>query len=282
VDNAPDIEVTAAEVRFRDVNFSYAEKLPVLRNVSFIAASGETTALVGASGAGKTTLVALIERFYDVDSGAIEIDGQDISRVTKRSLRHALAYVSQQPYLFEGTIRDNIRYGRPDATDAEVEEAARLANADEFIRQQVNGYETLVGENGATLSGGQRQRVSIARAIVRNAPILVLDEATSALDNESELRVQQALATVMKGRTTIVIAHRLSTVVDADKIIVLEEGRVVEQGSHHALLAKPGGVYAHFYRMPSEKGLELVDDVGPDDDRPEPLKSRTKIAGGTR
>jgi ATP-binding cassette subfamily B protein len=281
IDGAPEIKVTEAGVRFREVTFAYAEKLPVLRNVSFIAAPGETTALVGASGAGKTTLVALLERFYDLDSGAIEIDGQDISHVTKQSLRHALAYVSQQPYLFEGTIRDNIRYGRPDATDAEVEKAARLANADEFIRQQVNGYETLVGENGVTLSGGQRQRVSIARAIVRNAPILVLDEATSALDNESELRVQQALATVMKGRTTIVIAHRLSTVVDADKIVVLEEGRVVEQGSHHALLAKPDGVYARFYRMPSEKGLELIDDVGPDDDRSEPLESRTKIAGGT-
>ncbi len=281
MDGAPDVKVTAAEVRFRDVTFSYDEKMPVLRNVAFTAASGETTALVGASGAGKSTLVALLERFYDLDSGAIEIDGQDISRVTKRSLRRSLAYVSQQPYLFEGTIRDNIRYGRPDATDAEVEEAARLANADEFIRQQAQGYETLVGENGVTLSGGQRQRVSIARAIVRNAPILVLDEATSALDNESELRVQQALVTVMKGRTTIVIAHRLSTVVDADKIVVLEEGRVVEQGSHRALLAKPDGVYARFYRAPSEKGLELVDDVGPDDDRSGRSEPQTKIAGGT-
>ncbi|MGN6773233.1 MAG: ABC transporter ATP-binding protein [Rhizobiaceae bacterium] len=280
VEGAPDIKVTQAEVRFRDVTFSYAEKLPVLRNVSFTAASGETTALVGASGAGKTTLVALLERFYDLDSGAVEIDGQNISHVTKRSLRHALAYVSQQPYLFEGTIRDNIRYGRPDATDMEVEEAAKLANADEFIRLQANGYETLVGENGVTLSGGQRQRVSIARAIVRNAPILVLDEATSALDNESELRVQQALATVMKGRTTIVIAHRLSTVVDADKIVVLEEGRVVEQGSHRALLAKPDGVYARFYRMPSEKGLELVNDIEPDDDRTGRSGPQPKIAGG--
>jgi ATP-binding cassette subfamily B protein len=280
-DGAPDLKVTDAEVRFRDVTFSYAEKLPVLRNVGFTAASGKTTALVGASGAGKTTLVALMERFYDLDSGTIEIDGQDISRVTKRSLRHALAYVSQQPYLFEGTIRDNIRYGRPDATDAEVEAAARLANADEFIRQQSEGYETLVGENGVTLSGGQRQRVSIARAIVRDAPILVLDEATSALDNESELRVQQALATVMKGRTTIVIAHRLSTVVDADTIVVLEEGRVVEQGSHQTLLAKPNGVYARFYRTPRDRGLELVDDLAPDGDLPERPQPRTRAAGGT-
>jgi ATP-binding cassette subfamily B protein len=256
--------------------------MPVLRDVSFTAASGKTTALVGASGAGKTTLVALLERFYDLDSGVIEIDGQDISRVTKQSLRQSLAYVSQQPYLFEGTIRDNIRYGRPDATDAEIEEAAKLANADEIIRHQESGYETQVGENGATLSGGQRQRVSIARAIVRNAPILVLDEATSALDNESELRVQQALATVMKGRTTIVIAHRLSTVVDADSIVVLEEGRVVEQGSHRALMEKPGGVYARFYRAPREKNLELVDDIGPDGDLPGRPERLTKIAGGTR
>jgi ATP-binding cassette subfamily B protein len=280
LEGAPDLKVTDAEVRFRDVTFSYAEKMPVLHEVDFTAAPGRTTALVGASGAGKSTLVALLERFYDLDSGAIEIDGQDIAKVTKRSLRHSLAYVSQQPYLFEGTIRDNIRYGRPDATDAEVEEAARLANADEFIRQQANGYETLVGENGITLSGGQRQRVSIARAIVRNAPILVLDEATSALDNESELRVQEALATVMKGRTTIVIAHRLSTVVDADTIVVLEEGRVVEQGSHQALLARPNGVYARFYRTSGQKTLELVDDIGPEDNRPEGREPRGRAAGG--
>ena len=172
----------------------------------------------------RSTLIALLQRFYDVGSGQIAIDGQDIAKVTKQSLRGSIAYVSQQPYLFEGTIRDNIRYGRPDATDAEVEQAATIAQADEFIRQQPQGYETPVGENGVTLSGGQRQRLSIARAIVRNAPILLLDEATSALDNESEARVQEALAEVMKGRTTIVIAHRLSTVVNADKIVVLEQG----------------------------------------------------------
>jgi ATP-binding cassette subfamily B protein len=279
VAGATELKVTDAEVRFREVTFSYAEKMPVLRDVTFTAAPGKTTALVGASGAGKSTLVALLERFYDLDTGVIEIDGQDISKVALRSLRQSLAYVSQQPYLFEGTIRENIRYGRPDATDAEVEEAAKLANADEFIRHQAQGYETLVGENGVTLSGGQRQRVSIARAIVRNAPILVLDEATSALDNESELRVQQAIATVMKGRTTIVIAHRLSTVVDADTIVVLEEGRIVEQGSHKMLLDKQDGVYARFYRMPSKKGLELVNDVSPASDTHEQPKRGTTAAG---
>jgi ATP-binding cassette subfamily B protein len=275
-ENARELVVGSAEVRFREVSFSYAEKLPVLNNVTFTAEPGKMTALVGASGAGKSTLVALLERFYDLDSGSIEIDGQDISKVTKRSLRQSLGYVSQQPYLFEGTIRDNIRYGRPDATDEDVEAAARLAHADEFIRQQEHGYETLVGENGATLSGGQRQRLSIARAIVRNAPILVLDEATSALDNESELRVQQALNTVMKGRTTIVIAHRLSTVVDADTIVVLDEGQVIEQGSHQALLEKTDGVYARFYRVRNDKGLQLVDDTGLQAERP----SKKKVAGG--
>ena len=181
--------------------------------------------------------------------------------MTKESLRRSIAYVSQQPYLFEGTIRDNIRYGRPDASDAEVEEAARIAQADEFIRAQPHGYETAVGENGLTLSGGQRQRLSIARAIVRNAPILLLDEATSALDNESEARVQAALGEVMKGRTTIVIAHRLSTVINADHIVVLAHGRLVEEGTHLQLISNPHGVYARFHGVQTDKGLGLVDDT---------------------
>ena len=184
------LKVGDGEVRFDHVSFAYHQGTPVLDDVSFTAAAGKTTAIVGGSGAGKTTLIALLQRFYDVGTGHIAIDGQDIAEVTKQSLRGSIAYVSQQPYLFEGTIRDNIRYGRPDATDAEVEQAARIAQADDFIRQQPHGYETAVGENGLTLSGGQRQRLSIARAIVRNAPVLVLDEATSALDNESEARVQ--------------------------------------------------------------------------------------------
>lgn len=263
VPNAVQATVTTGEVRFNNVSFRYVEEAPVLQDLSFVAAAGKMTAIVGASGAGKSTLVALLQRFYDVDKGSITVDGQDISQVTKQSLRGSIAYVSQAPYLFEGTIRDNIRYGRPDASDAEIELAAQQAAADDFIRQQPEGYDTPVGENGVTLSGGQRQRVSIARAIVRNAPILLLDEATSALDNEAEARVQQALTHVMEGRTTIVIAHRLSTVVNADHIIVLESGHLVEQGTHASLMADPHSVYARFHRVQGKKGLGLVDDSKP-------------------
>jgi ATP-binding cassette subfamily B protein len=281
VPDAGALAVQQGEVRFEKVSFSYAPGQPVLDGVSFTAAPGRTTAIVGASGAGKSTLVALLQRFYDVDGGTITIDGQDVSKVTKRSLRQSIAYVSQQPYLFEGSIRDNIRYGRPDASDREIELAARLAAADEFIRQQPQGYDTQVGENGASLSGGQRQRVSIARAMVRDAPILLLDEATSALDNESEARVQQALNEAMRGRTTIVIAHRLSTVVNADSIIVLEQGRVVEQGTHAQLMADPNGVYARFYRFQGDKGLGLVEDVPADGpaDGPADRADTSEISG---
>ncbi len=254
---AGSLKVDQGQVAFRNVSFSYAPGRNVLGAVSFDAEPGKVTAIVGSSGAGKSTLVALVQRFYDLDSGRIEIDGQDIAEVTKSSLRANIAYVSQHPYLFEGTIRDNIRYGRPDATDAEIEAAARLANAEGFIRASPAGYDTRVGENGITLSGGQRQRLSIARAIVRDAPILLLDEATSALDNESEARVQEALETVMKDRTTLVIAHRLSTVVNADKIIVMEEGHVVEQGTHRELIADSAGVYARFHRMQGARNREL-------------------------
>jgi ATP-binding cassette subfamily B protein len=277
VANARPLQVSEGQVRFEDVRFGYSDDLPVLHGVSFIAEAGKTTAIVGASGAGKSTLTALLERFYDVEGGAIEIDGQNIAKVTKQSLREAIAFVSQQPYLFEGTIGDNIRYGRESATDEEVRRAAQLAAAAEFIREQPQGYDTLVGENGVTLSGGQRQRVSIARAILRNAPILLLDEATSALDTESEARVQDALATVMSGRTVIVIAHRLSTVVSADKIVVMESGRVVEEGTHEALLADPHGVYSRFHRVQSTKGLGLLDDTKP----VAPMKRTKRTAGGT-
>ncbi|WP_085953123.1 MULTISPECIES: ABC transporter ATP-binding protein [Chelativorans] len=259
VANAKPLQVTAGNVRFTDVRFSYLDHMPVLHGVSFEAMAGRTTAIVGPSGAGKSTLFALLQRFYDLDAGQITIDGQDISQVTKHSLRSKIAYVSQHPYLFEGTISDNIRYGRPDASDKEVEEAARLANAEDFIVQQPQGYHTLVGENGVTLSGGQRQRLSIARAIVRNAPILLLDEATSALDNESEAKVQQALERVMAKRTTLVIAHRLSTVVNADHIVVLEEGQLVEEGTHRELVARPHGIYARFYRMQTERAENLLE-----------------------
>ncbi|MBB6304735.1 ATP-binding cassette subfamily B protein [Rhizobium leucaenae] len=246
--DAKPLAVTEARIEFRDVHFAYGDEA-VLSGVSFVAEGGETTALVGPSGAGKSTVINLIPRFYDPKAGSIFIDGQDIAHVTKQSLREQLAYVSQQPYLFEGTIRDNIRYGRPEATDAEIEEAARLAYAHDFIQAQPQGYDTPVGENGVTLSGGQRQRLSIARALVRNAPILLLDEATSALDTESEAAVQKALDEAMSGRTVVVIAHRLSTVVRAEKIIVMQNGRVVEEGNHETLATADNGLYARLNNL---------------------------------
>ena len=246
--DAKPLTVTDARIEFRDVHFAYGDDA-VLDNVSFVAEGGQTTALVGPSGAGKTTVINLIPRFYDPKAGSIFIDGQDIAHITKQSLREQLAYVSQQPYLFEGTIRDNIRYGRPDATDAEIEEAARLAYAHDFIMAQSQGYDTPVGENGVTLSGGQRQRLSIARALVRNAPILLLDEATSALDTESEAAVQKALDEAMSGRTVVVIAHRLSTVVRAEKIVVMQNGRVVEEGNHETLAEADNGLYARLNNL---------------------------------
>lgn len=248
--DARPLAITQATIEFRDVSFSYANGgKSILNGVSFIAEGGRTTALVGPSGAGKSTVISLIPRFYDPAAGQILIDGQDIANVTKQSLRNNLAYVSQQPYLFEGTIRDNIRYGRPEASDAEVEEAARLAYAHDFILDQPQGYETPVGENGVTLSGGQRQRLSIARALVRNAPILLLDEATSALDTESEQAVQKALDHAMSGRTVVVIAHRLSTVVNADKIIVMQNGTVAEEGTHDVLAGRTDGLYARLHNL---------------------------------
>ena len=249
--DAPDLDVDGGQIELRDVSFSYGGTSRVLDRVSFTAEAGRTTALVGPSGAGKSTVIALIPRFYDPAEGQVLIDGQDISKVTKRSLRRQIAYVSQQAYMFEGTIRDNIRYGRPDATDAEIEEAARLAHAHDFILAQPEGYETPVGENGVTLSGGQRQRLSIARALVRNAPILLLDEATSALDTESETMVQKALDRAMEGRTVLVIAHRLSTIARADRIVVMQDGQVAEQGRHEDLAGRKDGLYARFHRMQS-------------------------------
>lgn len=242
--DAVPLDVQAGEITFDDVHFTYGGHTKALHGLSFTAPANKTTAIVGPSGAGKTTVIGLIQRLHDTDSGQVLIDGHDIAGATKHSLRSQIAFVSQQPYLFEGTVADNIRYGRPEATDVEIEEAARLAYAHDFIAALPDGYDTPLGENGMTLSGGQRQRLSIARAIVRNAPILLLDEATSALDNEAEKMVQQALDSVMRGRTTIVIAHRLSTIINADQIIVMDNGRVVETGKHGDLAKRDGGLYA--------------------------------------
>lgn len=245
--NAKELNLSKGKIEIKDVHFSYHKDEPIIEDISLTAMAGKTTALVGPSGGGKSTLISLIQRFFDLEEGNILIDGQDIKDVTAQSLRKNLAYVSQQPILFEGSILENIRYGKPDATDEEIFEAAKLAQAHEFILEQPQGYETPVGEMGANLSGGQRQRLSIARAFLRDAPILLLDEATSALDNESELLVQQALDSLIKGRTTIVVAHRLSTIRNADRIYVIEDGKVAQSGTHAALMKKKTGTYARLH-----------------------------------
>jgi subfamily B ATP-binding cassette protein MsbA len=246
---APVLKVARGEVRFSNVEFSYDEdEAAALAHVSFTAPAGKTTALVGPSGAGKTTIFNLILRFYDVNSGAVTIDGANIAEITLSSLRDAVALVSQDIVLFDDTVRANIRYGRPGATDGEVEEAARAAFAHEFITALPSGYDTVVGERGQSLSGGQRQRIAIARALLKNAPILLLDEATSALDSETERQVQAAVDRLKHGRTTLVIAHRLSTIASAEQICVIERGRVVETGDHRSLLAA-GGIYTRLHTL---------------------------------
>jgi ABC-type transport system involved in Fe-S cluster assembly fused permease/ATPase subunit len=261
---ATPLKVSDGMVRFENVSFAYEPERQILKGLSFAVPAGKTVAIVGPSGAGKSTISRLLFRFYDVTGGRIVIDGQDVREVTQTSLRAAIGMVPQDTVLFNDTIRYNIRYGRWEATDAEVEEAARLAQIDGFIRLSPKGYETEVGERGLKLSGGEKQRVAIARTILKGPPILLLDEATSALDSHTEKDIQDALDRVSKNRTTLVIAHRLSTIVGADEIIVLDQGVIAERGTHRELLAR-GGLYASMWNRQREAAaarekLALIDD----------------------
>lgn len=265
--NAPDLKVAGGELVFDGVSFHYDPGRPILDRISFRVPAGRTLAIVGPSGAGKSTVARILFRFYDISGGAVRIDGQDIRDVRQSSLRAAIGMVPQDTVLFNDTIRYNIRYGRPEASDAEVEEAASLAQISTFIDSLPQGYDTRVGERGLKLSGGEKQRVAIARTILKNPPILVLDEATSALDTHTEREIQAALRSISKDRTTLIIAHRLSTVVDADEILVLDQGRVVERGTHAELLAL-GGVYASMWnrQRESDEARERAESGAPENE----------------
>jgi ATP-binding cassette subfamily B protein/subfamily B ATP-binding cassette protein MsbA len=241
------LDQVAGGIAFEHVSFAYTEERDVLREVSFRVAPGQTVALVGRTGAGKTTIASLIPRFYDVTGGVVLIDGHDVRDVTRASLRRQIAVVLQEPFLFSGTIADNIRYGRLDATQEEIEAAARAVDAHDFIVGSQQGYETTIGEGGGTLSQGQRQLLAFARALLANPRILILDEATANIDTRTEATIQRALATILAGRTNVVIAHRLSTIRNADLILVIEDGTIAERGTHADLLAREG-IYATLYR----------------------------------
>lgn len=255
-DSAKPLVITTPTIELNDVSYHYSDSDSlVLDDIRLAIKAGQKVGLVGHSGAGKTTIVQLLLRFSDVTGGAIMISGKDIRDITQKSLRENIAYVPQEPMLFHRTLRENIAYGKPDATDKQIRDAAKKANALEFIEKLPHGFDTLVGERGVKLSGGQRQRIAIARAILKDAPILILDEATSALDSESEKLIQQSLETLMKGRTSIVIAHRLSTIAKLDRIVVLENGTILEDGTHSELL-KHGGTYAKLWNHQSGGFIE--------------------------
>jgi ATP-binding cassette, subfamily B, heavy metal transporter len=274
---APPLRVASGTIRFENVSFSYEPERAILKGLSFDVKAGHTVAIVGPSGAGKSTLSRLLFRFYDVSGGRIVIDGQDIRDVTQTSLRAAIGMVPQDTVLFNDTVRYNIRYGQWDASDAEVEEAARQAQIDGFIRRAPKGYDTEVGERGLKLSGGEKQRIAIARTILKGPPILLLDEATSALDSHTEKDIQDELDRVARNRTTLVIAHRLSTIVGADEILVLDQGVIVERGTHGQLLAR-GGLYASMWNRQREadKARELLAEV--EDEAVAPNRNPPEVA----
>jgi ATP-binding cassette, subfamily B, bacterial len=258
IKDAPDstqVDRVRGQLEFCNVSFQYIDDIPVLKDISFKVNAGETLALVGPTGVGKSTLASLIPRFYDPDQGTILIDGKDIRKITLSSLRRQISFVSQDVFLFNGTVKENILYGRQDATDEEIIEAAKAANAHEFILELPEGYDTKVGERGVKLSGGQKQRISIARAILKDAPILILDEATSSVDTQTERLIQEALNRLKENKTTVVIAHRLSTIQEAEQIVVIKEGEILEQGSHEELL-RIEGLYSQLCR--AQNGAQVL------------------------
>ncbi len=262
IQEAPDaveLNQVKGDIQYQDVSFQYTDKEQVLSHLNIQIPAGKTCALVGPSGGGKTTICSLLPRFYDVTGGSVLVDGHDVRQLKLKSLREAIGIVQQDVYIFAGTVRENIAYGKKDATQQEIEEAAKNANIHDFIMGLEDGYDTYVGERGTRLSGGQKQRIAIARVFLKNPPILILDEATSALDNESEKHIQEALDRLSVGRTTVVIAHRLSTIRSAEKIIVIDEGGVKEQGNHHQLM-ELDGIYARYFNMQFE-GLDVQMDA---------------------